>query len=66
MFTHSTKFYFTLRYQPEVGDVVVGRITGIIGAKWKVDINAKTASNLPLVSINLPSGVQVSLLLAQF
>jgi len=46
------------RYQPEVGDVVVGRISGIHGAKWKVDINAKTAANLPLVSINLPSGVQ--------
>jgi len=46
------------RYQAEVGDVVVGRITDVVAARWKVDINAKTEAALLLAAINLPSGAQ--------
>ncbi|KAF7684517.1 Exosome complex component rrp4 [Astathelohania contejeani] len=47
-----------LRYHPEIGDVIVGRITGIANKKWKVKINTITDTTLQLSSINLPGGIQ--------
>lgn len=46
------------RYRPEVGDLVIGRITDVQSRRWKVDIGAKTDASLQLSSINLPGGVQ--------
>ncbi|EOA90092.1 Exosome complex component rrp4 [Exserohilum turcicum] len=45
------------RYQPEIGDLVVGRIMTVGTKKWNVDIAAPMLANLPLSSINLPGGV---------
>lgn len=45
------------RYQGEVGDVVVGRITEVGQGRWKVDVNARMEAILLLPSINLPGGV---------
>ncbi|KAF1829073.1 hypothetical protein BDW02DRAFT_574323 [Decorospora gaudefroyi] len=45
------------RYQPEIGDLVVGRIISVGTKKWSVDIAAPMLANLPLSSINLPGGV---------
>ena len=47
------------RYQGEVGDVVVGRITEVAQKRWKVDVNSKQEGILQLASIHLPGGVQV-------
>lgn len=46
------------RYRPEVGDLVVGRITEVQSRRWKVDIGSQTDASLPLSAINLPGGVQ--------
>eukprot|EP00002_Diphylleia_rotans_P001679 TRINITY_DN1093_c0_g4_i1.p1 TRINITY_DN1093_c0_g4~~TRINITY_DN1093_c0_g4_i1.p1 ORF type:complete len:303 (-),score=62.15 TRINITY_DN1093_c0_g4_i1:99-1007(-) len=45
------------RYNPDVGDVVVGRITEVGQKRWKVDTNTRQDSILLLSSINLPGGV---------
>jgi exosome complex component RRP4 len=45
------------RYQPEIGDLVVGRIVSVATKKWNVDIAAPMLANLPLSSINLPGGI---------
>ncbi|KJE90267.1 exosome complex exonuclease RRP4 [Capsaspora owczarzaki ATCC 30864] len=45
------------RYSGEVGDVVVGRVTGLGGKRWKLDINARLDGILLLSSVNLPGGV---------
>lgn len=44
------------RYQGEIGDVVVGRITELQQKRWKVDTNSKLDSVLLLSSVNLPGG----------
>ncbi|XP_012252808.2 exosome complex component RRP4 [Athalia rosae] len=44
------------RYQGEIGDVVVGRITELQQKRWKVDTNSKLDSALLLSSVNLPGG----------
>lgn len=48
------------RYVPEVGDLVVGRITDVlVGQKrWLVDIGSRADAVLSLSSVNLPGGVQ--------
>lgn len=46
------------RYRPEVGDLVIGRITEVQSRRWKVDIGSKADASLQLSSINLPGGVQ--------
>jgi len=46
------------RYNPEVGDLVVGRITEVQPRRWKVDANARQEAILMLSSVNLPGGVQ--------
>ncbi|TFK39453.1 hypothetical protein BDQ12DRAFT_603522 [Crucibulum laeve] len=47
------------RYNPEVGDLVVGRITEVVQPRrWKVDANSRQDAVLMLSSVNLPGGVQ--------
>ncbi|KAI8817119.1 uncharacterized protein EV422DRAFT_500363 [Fimicolochytrium jonesii] len=46
------------RYNGEIGDVVVGRITEVAQKRWKVDINSRQDGVLLLSSVNLPGGVQ--------
>ena len=48
------------RYAPEVGDLVVGRITDLQpgNRRWRVDICSRQEANLLLSSINLPGGIQ--------
>ncbi|KAI9203465.1 uncharacterized protein BJ171DRAFT_425308 [Polychytrium aggregatum] len=46
------------RYNGEIGDVVVGRITELGQKRWKVDIRARQDAVLLLSSVNLPGGVQ--------
>ncbi|PWN47812.1 hypothetical protein IE53DRAFT_375907 [Violaceomyces palustris] len=46
------------RYSPEVGDLVVGRVTEVGPRRWKVDIGSKSDAALLLSSVNLPGGVQ--------
>jgi len=46
------------RYNPEVGDLVIGRITEVQPRRWKVDANARQDAILMLSSVNLPGGVQ--------
>lgn len=44
------------RYNGEVGDVVIGRITELTQKRWKVDTNSRLDSVLLLSSVNLPGG----------
>ncbi|CAH0553588.1 unnamed protein product [Brassicogethes aeneus] len=44
------------RYNGEVGDVVVGRITEVQQKRWKIDTNSRLDSVLLLSSVNLPGG----------
>ncbi|KAJ8921453.1 hypothetical protein NQ315_003071 [Exocentrus adspersus] len=44
------------RYNGEVGDVVVGRITEVQQKRWKVETNSRLDSVLPLSAVNLPGG----------
>eukprot|EP00878_Enallax_costatus_P028397 GHUV01030672.1.p1 GENE.GHUV01030672.1~~GHUV01030672.1.p1 ORF type:complete len:341 (+),score=80.58 GHUV01030672.1:584-1606(+) len=46
------------RYTPEVGDVVVGRVTEIAGKRWKIDLNSRQEAGLLISAVNLPGGVQ--------
>ncbi|EIM82122.1 uncharacterized protein STEHIDRAFT_65970 [Stereum hirsutum FP-91666 SS1] len=46
------------RYNPEVGDLVVGRITEVQPRRWRVDTNSRQDAILMLSSVNLPGGVQ--------
>ncbi|KAG0151741.1 hypothetical protein CROQUDRAFT_650772 [Cronartium quercuum f. sp. fusiforme G11] len=46
------------RYRPEVGDLVIGRITEVQAKRWKVDAGGRTHALLMLGSVNLPGGVQ--------
>lgn len=49
------------RYNGEVGDVVVGRITEVQQKRWKVETNSRLDSVLLLSSVNLPGGELVSI-----
>ncbi|RKP19096.1 hypothetical protein ROZALSC1DRAFT_29272 [Rozella allomycis CSF55] len=44
------------RYNPEIGDVVVGRVTDVGQKRWKVDLNSRQDAALLLSAINLPGG----------
>lgn len=44
------------RYNPEIGDLVIGRIVEVQSRRWKVDVAAPLLANLALSSINLPGG----------
>ncbi|KAI0344704.1 exosome complex exonuclease rrp4 [Trametopsis cervina] len=46
------------RYNPEVGDLVVGRITEVQPRRWKVEAGSRQDAVLMLSSVNLPGGVQ--------
>uniref|UniRef100_A0A8C6YPE8 Exosome component 2 n=1 Tax=Nothoprocta perdicaria TaxID=30464 RepID=A0A8C6YPE8_NOTPE len=48
------------RYNGEVGDIVVGRITEVQQKRWKVETNSRLDSVLLLSSMNLPGGELVS------
>jgi exosome complex component RRP4 len=45
------------RYNPEIGDLIIGRIVEVQKNRWKVDVAAPLLAQLPLSSINLPGGV---------
>ncbi|XP_048587071.1 exosome complex component RRP4 [Nematostella vectensis] len=47
---------FKTRYNGEIGDVVVGRITEVGQKRWKVETFSKLDSVLMLSSVNLPGG----------
>jgi len=44
------------RYNGEVGDVVVGRVTELAQKRWKIETHARLDSTLHLNSVNLPGG----------
>ncbi|KAM4665076.1 exosome complex component RRP4 [Discoglossus pictus] len=44
------------RYNGEVGDIVVGRVTEVQQKRWKVDTNSRLDSVLLLSAVNLPGG----------
>ena len=44
-------------YEPQIGDLVVGRISEVGSKRWKVDISSKQDAILHLASINLPGGI---------
>jgi len=46
------------RYNPEVGDLVVGRVSEVGPRRWKVELNARLDGILMLSSVNLPGGIQ--------
>ena len=46
------------RYNAEIGDLVVGRITGVESKRWKADIGSQKDATLQLSSVNLPGGAQ--------
>lgn len=46
------------RYNPEKGDLVIGRVIEVVQQRWKVDTNARQDAILALSSVNLPGGVQ--------
>jgi len=46
------------RYNGEIGDVVVGRVTEVAQKRWKADVNERQDAVLMLSSVNLPGGVQ--------
>lgn len=50
------------RYNGEVGDVVVGRITEVQQKRWKVETNSRLDSLLLLSSVNLPGGELVGII----
>lgn len=45
------------KYQGEIGDHVIGRVTEVGNKRWKVDIGSKQDAVLMLGSVNLPGGV---------
>jgi exosome complex component RRP4 len=44
------------KYNGEIGDVVIGRVTEIQKKRWKIDTNSRLDSVLLISSINLPGG----------
>ncbi|DBA68417.1 TPA: hypothetical protein ACH3X2_013719 [Trebouxia sp. C0005] len=46
------------RYNPELGDVVVGRVTEVANKRWRIDLRSRQAAALMLSAVNLPGGVQ--------
>lgn len=46
------------RYNADIGDVVVGRVTEVGNNRWRVDVQGRQDAILLLSSVNLPGGVQ--------
>ena len=44
------------KYQGEIGDVVVGRVTEVQQKRWKIDVNGRLDALLQISSVNLPGG----------
>ena len=44
------------KFQAEIGDVLVGRVTEVQQRRWKVEVNARLDAVLLLSSVNLPGG----------
>ena len=55
----SVAYFSAPRYNPEVGDLVLGRIVEVGPLRWRVEANARQDAVLMLSSVNLPGGVQV-------
>ncbi|KAM1475234.1 hypothetical protein ACFX2I_031160 [Malus domestica] len=47
-----------LKYKPEVGDIIVGRVIEVAPKRWRVEINYSHDAVLMLSSMNLPDGIQ--------
>jgi exosome complex component RRP4 len=47
-----------MRYMPEVGDVVVGRVASISNKRWKIEMNSRADVTLGLSAISLPGVAQ--------
>jgi len=45
-------------YQGAVGDTIVGRVTGVGGGRWHMDVNSFLEGELRLANVQLPSGEQ--------
>lgn len=45
------------RYQPEIGDVVVGRVLEVTGNKWMVDVNSTQTAIMLLSNVTEPGGM---------
>lgn len=45
------------RYLPEIGDVIVGRITEVSGNRWRVDVNANLEAVMLLSNVTEPGGM---------
>ena len=45
------------KYDPSIGDIVVGRVVSVDNGKWKVDISSYQHAHLKISAINLPGGV---------
>lgn len=54
------------RYNGEIGDLIVGRITEVQQKRWKVDVNSKLDAVLLLSSVNLPGGELVKIYIKNF
>ncbi|KAK7852897.1 exosome complex component rrp4 like protein [Quercus suber] len=48
-----------LEYKPEVGDIVVGRVSEVAQKRWRLDIHYSQDAVLMLSSMNLPDGIQL-------
>lgn len=46
------------QYLPEIGDVVLGRVSEVLAKRWKVDINIPHDAVLHLSAVHLPDGIQ--------
>ncbi|GMY16596.1 exosome complex component RRP4 homolog [Fagus crenata] len=46
------------RYKPEVGDIIVGRVSEVAQKRWRLDIHYSQDAVLMLSSMNLPDGIQ--------
>lgn len=57
-FCRANIFTLKIRYTPEVGDLVIGRIVEVGAQRWRVDANGRQDAVLMLSSVNLPGGVQ--------
>ncbi len=49
----------TDRFNGEIGDVVVGRVTEVAQKRWRIDTQSRLDSVLTLASVNLPGGALV-------
>lgn len=45
---------YQLTYTGQIGDVIIGRVTGIFNKKWKLDANSPNEVTLQLSAIDLP------------